>query len=293
MTAILDRLAAHGTPYHDPVAAIDWTVADEALPWLPPRLLEVDGLGFLGRLSPAHLRRLSRAEFARLCAAGMWLEGLLINRVTERGILGARPADARVMLQEIREEAGHSLMFLEMIDRAGLAGVPLLGGTRLLTAVAHRLDPWGPEFWAMVYIGETVTDTFAMRALRVARVGGQAICPVARQVLNLHHRDEARHIAAAKVFLAESMVKMTPPRRLVFRAMLRFLLERFLAATLYPTTASLAWAGLPDPAKTAAAIRDCPARARLARTCAGPALALLVRDGLLGGAGAPAERTLP
>ena len=41
-----------------------------------------------------------------------------------------------------------------------------MGDTRLLTKVARRLDPRGAEFWAMVYIGESVTDNFALRALR-------------------------------------------------------------------------------------------------------------------------------
>ena len=42
----------------------------------------------------------------------------------------------------------------QAVDWAGLGGVPLLGDTRLLSWVAHRLDPESAEFWAMVYLGE-------------------------------------------------------------------------------------------------------------------------------------------
>jgi hypothetical protein len=221
--------------------------------------------------------RFSRIEFARLCAAGLWLEGLLISRVTGRGFPADHPSEARVMLQEVREEAGHGLMFLEMIDRAGLAGVPLLGSTRLLSAVAHRLRPEDPEFWAMVFIGETVTDQFALKAMASPT---DALCPVARQVLVLHHRDEARHIAAARALLERRLQKMSMPRRRVFAWAVRFLLSRFLDATLYPTPASLAVLGLDDPVAGAKAARRCPERRALARDCARPALALLSETGL-------------
>ncbi len=275
MTAPLRRLGALGAGYRDPMTAIDWDAADPERPWLPPETLSLAGQGLQRGMSPETLIRFSQIEFARLCAAGIWLEGLLISRVAKDGFLDTAPDEARVLLQEIREEAGHSLMFLEMIGRAGLAGVPLLGDTRLLTWVARRLDPAGPEFWAMVYIGESVTDQFAVRALRGAK---DEICPLARQVLALHHRDEARHMAAARALLTARVDRMSAPRRRVFTSTLRFLLRRFLKATLYPTTASLAALGLNRPQAAARAAAACPERGRLAAACAAPALKVVERN---------------
>jgi len=283
MSDTLRRIAARGAEYSDPLAAIDWDAADLARPWLPPALLSLAGVGHQAEMSPETLNRFSRIEFARLCAAGLWLEGLLISRVTGRGFPADRPAEARVMLQEVREESGHGLMFLEMIDRAGLAGVQLLGPTRLLSAVAYRLRPDDAEFWAMVFVGETVTDQFALKALAAP---AESICPVARRVLALHHRDEARHIAAARALLEGRLRGMTAARRRLFAAALRFLLKRFLAATLYPTPASLAALGLDDPLAAARAARRCPERRALADACARPALAPLAEHGLSG----PADR---
>ena len=180
------------------------------------------------------------------------------------------------MLQEVREESGHGLMFLEMIDRAGLSGVRLLGPTRLLTWIAHRLAPDSAEFWAMVYVGESVTDTLAVRALREAKEG-QPICPVAERVLTLHHRDEARHIAAARAFLEARVARMGWARRQLFALTFRFLLRHFLRATLYPTVASLRAVGVRDPKAAARAVLRCPDRARFAAKCAAPSLALLAR----------------
>jgi len=279
MSDVLDRIGVLGSRYADPLIAVDWLAADPTLPWLPLRMLSRAGLGQDNEPTPEMLMRFSRIEFARLCAAGLWLEGLLISRVTSRGFPADRPVEARVMLQEVREESGHGLMFLEMIDRAGLGGVALLGPTGLLSAVAHRLSPADAAFWAMVFVGETVTDQYALRALHMANGNDGAadtrVCPVARQVLALHHRDEARHIAAARALLEGRVQRMGPVDRRLFAVMLRFLLRRFLRATLYPTPASFAVLGIRDPYQAARAARACPERRALADSCAGPALELL------------------
>jgi hypothetical protein len=279
MSNVLGRIGALRNRYVDPMVAIDWTSADPALPWLPLRMLSRAGLGRDAEIAPDLLVRLSRIEFARLCAAGLWLEGLLISRATSRGFPAHRPAEARAILQEVREETGHGLMFLEMIDRAGLGGVALLGPTGLLSAVAHRLSPEDAAFWAMVFVGETVTDQYALRALHFAGANNGAadrrLCPVARQVLALHHRDEARHIAAARALLDARVQRMGPSSRRLFAVTLRFLLRRFLRATLYPTAASLALLGLADPREAARAAWACPERRALARNCAAPALEFL------------------
>jgi hypothetical protein len=279
MTAILERLGEHGAHYRDPLGTLDFSAADPSLPWLPYDLLSVRNLPAAVGLSDAQRHRFSQIEFARLCAAGLWLEGLLISRLTRDGFVAARADETRVILQEVREESGHSLMFLEMIDRAGLGGVKLLGPTRLLTWVAHHLDPAGAPFWAMVYIGESVTNTFVQRALRMAG-DGAGICPLARAVMALHHRDESRHIAVARAFLRMRIAAMGGLGRRAFAAMLGFLLDQFLTATLYPTAASLACLGIADAARVAGAVRACPARQRLARDCAEPSLDLIRETGL-------------
>ncbi|MBT6607904.1 MAG: hypothetical protein HOB37_05490 [Rhodospirillaceae bacterium] len=74
---------------------------------------------------------------------------------------------------------------------------------------------------------------------------------------------------------------MTEARRLLFTRTIRFLLKRFLDATLYPTPASLDVVGIENAKSVARVIRQCPERRRLAEACARPALELLRRDGLL------------
>ena len=293
MTDRLTRLGALGARYRDPMTTIDWQNAEPELPWLPTAVLSLAGLEQQATMRRDTLIRFSRIEFARLCAAGLWLEGLLISRTASAGFLATKPSESRLVLQEVREESGHGLMFLEMIDRAGLAGVPVLGPTALLGWVARRLDPNGAAFWAMVYIGESVTDAFAIRALRESGDGGEAICPVARQVLALHHRDEARHIAVARALLEARVAAMDLLDRLAFAMFLRFLLRRLLHATLYPTPASLAALGLKDADRAAKAARACPRRRRLAYECAAPARAVIARTVGRAPNAAETERSVP
>jgi hypothetical protein len=278
MSTTLQQLAELGAEYRDPMNAIDWSAADPSRPWLPPDVLSLAGLPRQAAMDKSLLNRFSQVEFARLCAAGLWLEGLLISRVMKDGCLTTLPAEARVMLHEVREEAGHSLMFVEMIDRAGLGGVSLLGEIRLLTWVAHRLHPDSAEFWAMVYIGESVTDSFALKALRA---DNGEICPLARQVLQFHHRDEARHMAAARALLKARIDAMPAYRRWLFRVTLKFLLRRFLAATLYPTESSLRAMGIPDPGDAAQAAARSPERRAFAEDCAAAAMRFVERTVIL------------
>jgi hypothetical protein len=282
VSVALERLWRRTEPYRDPFSELDFDSADASLPWLPPALLSITTLPDGGALTTTQQLALSRLEFARLCAAGVWLEGLLVSRVTARGFLRTPLEDARVMLHEAREEAGHGLMFLEMIERAGLTGAPLLGSTALLTWVARRLEPSDAEFWAMVYVGESITNQFVHRALAlVAR--GERICPLAREVMRLHSRDEARHLATARALLEARIARMGRLRRRAFALALGWLLERFLEATLYPSAASLGAIGLAHAGRIARSVRACPRRHTLAHACAAPALALMARAGLTRG----------
>ncbi len=272
MTTGLQQLAGLGRRYTDPMAAIDWQREDSGKPWLPPSLLSLSGLAVQRAMTPEQIRRLSQVDFARLCAAGLWVEGLLMQRLAAAPAAQLPAHDARLLLQEVREEAGHGLMFLEMIERTGLSGTDVLGDTRLLSWVARRLDPDSPEFWAMVYLGEAITDSFALKALKA---GGDGICPLARDVLQFHHRDEARHMAAAKGFLKARCSALSGYRKRRLKLMIRHLLPRFLEATLYPTPASLAVLGLPRPKAVLQAALACPQRRAMAEACAAPALRTL------------------
>ena len=75
MSTIFSRLAAAMSTYKDPMTEIDWTGGKDDLPWLPENMISLSGLPVWAGFEEEQKRRVSRVEFARLCAAGLWLEG--------------------------------------------------------------------------------------------------------------------------------------------------------------------------------------------------------------------------
>jgi hypothetical protein len=278
MSTIFNRLAAAAPTYKDPMNEIDWSADDPDLPWLPESVISLAHLPVWQQLDARQKRRVSQIEFARLCAAGLWLEGLMIHRVTHAGFVAADTLETQIVLHEVREETGHGLMFLKMIERAGMSGKHLLGPTGLLTTVAKLLDPRGAGFWAMVFIGESVTDTFALKALKAADSEGMAICPLAGQVMQWHHADEARHIAAAKALLGEKIKAMSAIERAGFRLLTKMLIRRFLNATLFPSLESLEAIQMPNAREVWRQAHRNPKARALAASCAEPAMKVIDRQ---------------
>ena len=273
MSSIFDRLTAAMPAYRDPLSEIDWRNADQDRPWLPETMISIAGLPVWKDLDRSQKLRVSQIEFARLCAAGLWLEGMMIHRVTHKGFVAADTTKTHIILQEVREECGHGLMFMRMIDRAGMSGQHLLGPTRLLTTVAKLLDPEHAGFWAMVYLGESITDTFAIKAMRAS--SDDPICPLARQVLEWHHNDEARHIAAARALLSDKIDEMSSIESNAFLLLTKFLLKRFLRATLFPSLQSLEVIQIPNAHQVWRQAHEDLARLSLANACAESATTLI------------------
>lgn len=273
MSSIFDRLTAAMPTYKDPLSEIDWRNGDQDRPWLPEKMISIAGLPVWKDLDRSQRLRVSQIEFARLCAAGLWLEGMMIHRVTHNGFVAADTTKTHIVLQEVREECGHGLMFMRMIDRAGMSGQHLLGPTRLLTTVAKSLNPERAGFWAMVYLGESITDTFAIKSLRAA--SDEPICPLARQVLEWHHNDEARHIAAARALLSDKIDGMAMIERNAFRILTKLLLRRFLRATLFPSLQSLEAIQVPNAHQVWQQAHADTDRQALATACAESATALI------------------
>ncbi len=262
-------------PYRDPVTAIALETLDPALPWLPDDLVSLAGLPEWAALSPAERRRLSQAEFLAMADLGLWLESHLLGhlgRAAPRSFAGGARGYA-MELEELREEAGHSLMFLKLFDNAS-ATLPRIRPRRpLLAAAFARLVPTGSGlFWAAVLIGETVAVELTRRIRH-----SPALPRAVGEIAALHLADEVRHVALARRRLAETLPARPHP---LAGALLRPLTRQFLAACFHPAPALYRTAGLARPEALACAVRRNPARATLARACLAPASRFLARRGL-------------
>lgn len=276
-TALLRQLSENSARYRDPVARVNWSQLDTSSWWLPEPALSLYGLTEFDALSPAARRRLSHYEFINVMHCGLWLEGIFLQRMSRRLWPGMPREEHEYLLHELREEAGHSLMFLRAIESGGLA---LPEGSWRAPWIASALGRSAPAgsglFWLAMLIGEDVSDKFN----RYLRAQSHEINPAVRQICTLHVVDEARHISAARSKLETALAEAGTMRRRLLCAAARMLLWQMARAFYYPPARFYELAGLArDSGWRPAALRN-PARRQFVAERLAPTVRVLESYGL-------------
>lgn len=243
--------------YHDPLALIDWTKLSASEAWLPQATLSLHGLPEIEVIGTDVQRRLSQYEFINVMYCGLWLESIFLQRVSRLLRPDMPRAEHAHLLHELREETGHSLMFLRAIEAGGL--VPPQGSWHAprTAALLGRFAPAGGAlFWLAMLIGEHVSDCFNRH---LCGAHGAEINPAIRQICLLHVADEERHIAHARRMLAATLSQNSAARTLLSAAA-RVLLWQMASSFYYPPQSFYALAGLPQSVDWHTAARHNPAR---------------------------------
>ncbi|HSQ82365.1 MAG TPA: diiron oxygenase [Casimicrobiaceae bacterium] len=273
------HLTAHTrVPYEDPLFQIDWDAVDRQCWWLPPDALSLAGVPQFEALPLAERQRLSHCEYLHLLQTGLWLEELFVERLA---LLAWRAGDAdarAAYLREIREEAGHSLMFVELIRRSGIAVAPRQSaGVRAGHALGRWIPPGSALFWAMVVIGEELPNRLNRQLQR--GVEDVTLSAVVFQIARIHSHDEALHAAFARRQCAEATQRLAPWRRALLSRVLAVAFGAFVRHVHYPPPSVYESAGLrPGGRWRTTALRN-PVRQALARQTATPTLEFLRRIG--------------
>ena len=273
---LLEQLSINSDPYHDPLARLDWAAFNCDDYWLPEDALSLYGLPEYQALSDAARRRLSQYEFIGFIQAGLWLEGIFIERLGRALKDNALAAEQAIYLHEIREEAGHSLMFLKLMERSGLPLPPeIRKRPRFSDFIGRHAPADSVLFWLAVVIGEEVPDKLN-RHIRMAR---ERVNPLIREMSTLHIIDEARHIAHARSALEAGMANTSTLGKALLAPVVRVLLKQFIETFYLPKAAVYEAAGLtPGDAWRARARRN-PLRQTFIRQTLNPTLLLLERHG--------------
>jgi hypothetical protein len=149
--------------------------------------------------------------------------GVVFENVLKRGLLdfaSRLPNGApefRYCYHEAIEEAQHSLMFQEFVNRTGF-DIPGLGrmdryGSEMVVKLARKF----PElFFIFVLAGEDPIDHVQRQALRTDR---SRIHPLLLRIMQIHVTEEARHLSFARHYLRKHVPELSGfgKARLAFR----------------------------------------------------------------------------
>lgn len=127
----------------------------------------------------------------------------------------------RYLYHEITEEAQHSMMFQEFINRSGLNAPSSTKGVRELFD-----SVWGDAQgdWSMFLLAtltaEEVFDQLQRRFLTSSHVH-----PLFRRICEIHIAEEARHMAFARAYLRELLAHQRTQQRRLLRLRAPFVIE--------------------------------------------------------------------
>ncbi len=203
----------------------------------------------------------TRSRLGLHTIAAQMKTGLQFESILKRGLLEFAAAlpngnpEFRYAYHEVIEEAQHSLMFQEFVNRAGfdVDGMP-----PILNLAARRVVRLGrafPElFFMFVLGGEDPIDHVQREALRRE----QPVHPLLERIMRIHVTEEARHLSFARHYLKNNVPALTGPRRLALSVQTPCILGVMSLLMLRPAPQIVKTYGIPKPVLHEA-FRDNPA----------------------------------
>jgi hypothetical protein len=216
---LLDRLNDLSiTKHFDAYVDVPWDDPAYALDPTDPRFEldpEMDPLGatewYLNLPQP------DRARLGCELVASKMKIGLVFENILKRGLLEFtltlpnNSPEFRYAYHEVIEEAQHSLMFQEFVNRSGYDAPGLgrreLAGSRRIVALGRRFPQL---FFLFVLGGEDPIDYVQRRELRSQR----EIHPLLERIMRIHVTEEARHLSFARHYLKRTVPSLSPWHRM-------------------------------------------------------------------------------
>ena len=205
-----------------------------------------DGLGATEwyRSQPAAVRsRIGLHVIANFMKIGAQFESIL-----KRGLLDFAFAlpngspEFRYVYHEVIEEAQHSLMFQEFVNRTKIEIPGLPPFERFTSRIVIRFARTFPElFFFFVLGGEDPIDHVQREALR----SDQPIHPLLKRIMQIHVTEEARHLCFARHYLKESVPKLGPVKRFVLSVRTPLILGVMAQLMMQPSPRIIRTYGIP------------------------------------------------
>ncbi len=220
--------------------------------------------------------------------------GAQFEAVLKRGLLAYaaglpnRSPEFRYVYHEVIEEAQHSLMFQEFVNRSGFDIPGLPPRERILSNVVVGLARRFPElFFVFVLGGEDPIDWVQRKALR----DRGDTHPLLRRIMQIHVTEEARHLCFAREYLRDRVPKLGAVKRLRLRIGTPVILSQMAKLMMQPSPQIVRAYGIPAGVVREAYTRN-PAHKRNTIEALGKVRRLCEEIGILTPASTPLWRGL-
>ena len=184
----------------------------------------------------------TRARIGLSGVVGAMKLGVVFENVLKRGLLEFaadlpnRSEEFRYVYHEVIEEAHHSLMFQEFINRSGLDPSPMPAKLQRGTRFVVRMGRAFPElFFFFVLGGEEPIDFAQKQTIK----SGKDIHPLVKRVMQIHITEEARHLCFARNYLQRTVPGLPGYKKLRLRLALPVLLGIMARMMLQPSSAMI------------------------------------------------------
>jgi len=214
---LLKRLSHQSVVKHfDAYADVDWDAPEMRIDPTDSRweLDEEEALGATAwyRAQPQHVRSgIGLHMFATFMRVGLQFESVLKRGLLEYAFrLPNGSPEFRYVYHEVIEEAQHSLMFQEFVNRSGFDPKGLAAWQKIGSRMVIRFGRTFPElFFVFVLGGEDPIDHVQRQMLRKR----ENVHPLLRRVCQIHITEEARHLSFARLYLRRNVPKLGPIKK--------------------------------------------------------------------------------
>ncbi len=192
----------------------------------------------------------ARSRLGLHLVASQMKTGLQFESILKRGLLEFASAlpngspEFRYAYHEVIEEAQHSLMFQEFVNRSGLDATGMPWIVKIASRRVVRLGRVFPElFFMFVLGGEDPIDHVQRETLG----SGRAVHPLLDRIMRIHVTEEARHLSFARHYLKNNVPALGTRRRVALSIQTPFILGIMAQLMLRPSPQIVNAYGIPKP----------------------------------------------
>lgn len=246
---LLQRLSHQSVVKHfDAYADVDWDAPDMRIDPADPRW-ELDGDDPLGatawyRAQPQPVRAaIGLHMFATFMKIGLQFESVLKRGLLEYAFkLPNGAPEFRYVYHEVIEEAQHSLMFQEFVNRSGFDVRGLRKWEKAASRLVVRLGRTFPElFFLFVLGGEDPIDHVQRQMLKKR----DDVHPLLRRVSQIHVTEEARHLSFARLYLRRNVPRLGVVKKTMLRIRTPLILGQMSQMMMRPSPQIVRRYGIP------------------------------------------------